>query len=90
MDMKKMTWKEIMSGTFSLLTLIALVLMYFFKSDVPDTLKGGILVAFVAAFKDFANYLVSSSSGSQAKDDIQATQTTKLIDAVANSQPTKN
>jgi len=76
--MQKPTFNQLISGVFALLCLVALVFMYFVKSHVSDSVSGGIVVAFVVAFKDFANSFVKSSSDVQ-----HAEQTNKLIDAVS-------
>ena len=80
--MKYPTFSQIISGTFALLCLVALVCMYFIKTAVSDSVSGGIVVAFVVAFKDFANAFVKSSSDVQHSD-----QTKQLIDGVVNSAP---
>jgi len=78
----KPTFNQVISGIFALLCLVALVFMYFVNSIVPESVKGGIVVAFVVAFKDFANAFVKSSSDNQ-----HAAQTEQLINAVSNSSP---
>ncbi len=78
----KPTFNQLISGIFALLCLVALVFMYFIKSRVSDSISGGIVVAFVVAFKDFANAFVKSSS------DMKNLETTnKLIDGLTNSTP---
>ena len=84
----KPTFNQLISGLFALLCLVALVFMYFVKSHVSDSVSGGIVVAFVGAFKDFASAFVKSSADIQHAD-----QTKQLIDAVSNppqQQQSKN
>ena len=81
--MKVPTFKDWVSAIFAILCLIALICMYFFNTKVDARVAGGIVVAFVAAFKDFASYLISSSSSSASKDET----ITKAIDSLANSTP---
>ncbi len=78
----KPTFNQIISGLFALLCLVALVFMYFIKSKVPDTITGGIVVAFVVAFKDFANAFVKSAS-----DILHADTTKQLITGLSDSIP---
>lgn len=80
----KPTFNQLISGVFALLCLVALIAMYFIKSHVSDSVSGGIVVAFVVAFKDFANAFVKSSSDVQHAD-----QTKQLIDTI-NTQQIKN
>jgi hypothetical protein len=72
----KPTFNQLVSGTFALLCLVALCAMYFFPSKVNPEVAGGIVVAFVVAFKDFANAFVKEHSATQP-----------LIDAFAKSSP---
>lgn len=72
----KPTFNQIISGAFALLCLVALCCMYFIVSKVPPSISGGIVVAFVVAFKDFANAFVKEHSATQP-----------LIDALKNSTP---
>lgn len=76
---KTITFNQVISGTFALLCLVALICMYFFTTKVSSEIGGGIVVAFVVAFKDFANAFVKEHSDTQP-----------LIEALKNSTPIPN
>ncbi len=84
------TYKEKIAGLVVVLSVLALIVIYFCPSKGNPEVTGGIVAAFLLSFSDGRHYLFSSTSGSQAKDDASAESNSKLIDALANSAPVKN
>ena len=87
--MKYPTFKEVVAGIICILCVVALIVIYFCPSKGNPEVTGSIVAAFLLAFAEVRHYLFGSTSASQAKDDIQAGNTTQLIDSLSKSEPSK-
>lgn len=88
--MKSPTFKELVAGIIAVLSVCALITIYFCPTKGNPEITGSIVAAFLLSFQDVRSYLFGSTSGSQAKDEATVSTTNKLIDSLKDSEPSKN
>lgn len=84
----KPTFNQIAALVICLTCLTVLCFALFIASKNPN--EGLIIGAMISGFTGSAGYFIGSTHSSQTKDATIASNTSQMIDALANSTPLKN